>query len=84
MVAPSSLADTITTGQIEQDQIDVGIPFQQRGQFVERPRLADHRRTHHARYRLPQGVAEQWMVIGDDEVGVGGGGHLRLAGSQAR
>ena len=36
-------------------------------------------RGHDARDRLPQRVAEQRMVIGDDEVGIGSGRHLLLA-----
>ena len=57
--------------QIEQDQIDVGILFQQRGEFFERAGVVDFRRDHDARDRLPQRIAEQRMVIGNDEVRAG-------------
>ena len=61
--------------QIEQHQIDVGIPLQQLGQFVEGTRFVDLRRGHDAGDRLSQGVAKQRMVIGDDEMSAGSGSH---------
>ena len=65
--------------QIEQDQIDIGILLQQRGQFLERSGFVDLRRGHDACNRLPQRIAKQRMVIGNDEVGAGSGSHLFLA-----
>jgi hypothetical protein len=61
--------------QIEQDQIDVGILLQQLSQFVERSGLVDLCRSQHACDRLSQRVAEQRMVVGDNEAGVGSGSH---------
>ena len=75
---PGKTADS-RHGQIEQDQIDIGILFQQRGEFFERAGVVDFRGSHDARNRLSQRVAKQRMVIGNDEVRAGGGGHLRLA-----
>jgi hypothetical protein len=62
-------------GQVEQDQVDIGILFQQRGEIIERSRFVDFRRGHDAGNRLPQRIAKQRMVIGDNESGAGRG-HL--------
>jgi hypothetical protein len=61
--------------QIEQHHIDIGIALQQRRQLVEGSRFADLRRGHDAGDRLSQGIAKQRMVIGDDEMSAGSGGH---------
>ena len=65
--------------QVEQDQIDVGILLQQRGEFFERAGVVDFRRGHDARDRLSQRIAKQRMIVGNDEVRAGCGGHLFLA-----
>ncbi|MET3316403.1 hypothetical protein ABIF41_008244 [Bradyrhizobium japonicum] len=57
--------------QIEQDQVDVGGLLQQLGQILERSGLVDPGRGQDARHRLPQRIAEQGMIIGNDEMGRG-------------
>ena len=55
--------------EVKQDQVDVGGLFQQLGQILERSGLVDPCRGQDARHRLPQRIAEQGMVIGNDEMG---------------
>jgi hypothetical protein len=52
--------------QIEQHHVDIGILLEQRGQFVERAGFVDLGRGHDACHRLPQRVAEQRMIVGND------------------
>jgi hypothetical protein len=65
--------------QIEQDQVDIRILLKQRGQFIERTGFVNSGRGHDTRDRLSQGIAEQRMVIGNDEMRAGGGSHLSPA-----
>ncbi len=56
--------------EVEQDQVDPGGLFQQPGQVLERSGLVDPGRREDTCHRLSQRIAEQGMVIGDDEMGV--------------
>ncbi len=55
--------------KVEQDQVDVGRLFQSLVRSSNRAGLVDLCRGPDARHRLPQRVAEQRMVIGNDEMG---------------
>src|SRR5258708_39362509 len=57
----------------------MGTLLEKRSQAPERSRLVDLRRGHDACNRLSQCVAEQRMVIGNDEAGAGSGRHLFFA-----